>query len=739
MGSLYSDPSSDQRPTITASASEEDSPTSTTSNQSTEPNHQATSSSSDTQSRNENEQAPDSVSSSDQSKESTENGGESDQSKESVDQSAQRQEQKENDAERSDQSEDYSEAIEMSADEQKQKEYLSKVEKFWEKYNLVAPKIAVKELKEAEDWSDWKYKMLTDLESYQLDSLCETDYLPAVKQTDQYKRFNKQAVRMIGLCLSPSIRNIALIGRDPDARKVWSSLVDQFEGKGTVQTIKCFSRITRLIAERNETGTAAVSIIREVKAKFDENASVDKEALWKAILVNSLPSTDEALQTILSTQPESKTLDELCELVVQSDQIKAIDDADLRVSNSALVNAVKSKKEISKRICYECGEQGHFKKQCELYKRRIRAAGRKSRELSESEEEEYQSASRNKFKRPQTNAIVQKQSKLDDEEVLDLNPKSFRPFIGSVVYRPEFVGDANEQNERSGANKLEEEVLDLNPASSDRSLTTGFGKPLTIGWLSGGRIIDRTDRLSDAMEPEYIEPNGENRNKRGDQEHMVRVQECAPNSKAGRSQPDAGGVQSVSASSRKQQAEQAADQVAEEPGAAEESGSRSKQGQEDAGQRSANPGERPAMATFSRSSEQTKCDSGGRQPEASKSPEELRSRSTTAALFERASKGGGEIVGERLSELNSPEDVRIRSGGRTASVSREMPNFETDQDVRSARRVANRSDFRRDPRVHADWSSSCQLAIIDRLVDGVMAPGDGSRTGLRPVSAKQFD
>ena len=66
------------------------------------------------------------------------------------------------------------------------------------------------------------------------------------------------------------------------------------------------------MTEHSGTLSETIATIREVKAKFGKRKD-DGDVLWKAILVNSIPSDNEVLQTILSTQQESKTLSQQTE------------------------------------------------------------------------------------------------------------------------------------------------------------------------------------------------------------------------------------------------------------------------------------------------------------------------------------------------------------------------------------------------------------------------------------------
>lgn len=348
-------------------------------------------------------------------------------------------------------------------------EKLNKIEAAWKEAKIQVPRITVYELKDGDQWSDWSFKMRWHLECHQLEPLIERKLDDAARQTDNYKRFNKVIVMNIGMNLSPAIRGL-VIGADPnvDAVTVWTRLCNKFEGQGTVQAIRCFAKISRLMSERSGSAAEAVSAIREVKQKFDAHKD-DGEALWKAILINSLPNDNETLQTILSTQPESKSLEDLFDLAVQSEQLTAVDDL---TNNKALANRIVTKQGDrgggnERPTCFECHQVGHFKKQCEKYKKRIRSASYSNNNNNQNRQQQQQSgpkysnsSNHNKNKKFKSNCAIVKDT---EEEELDLNPRSFSKLIGAhLVYRPTETEQA--------AHIEDDEELDLNPTSFDSQL-----------------------------------------------------------------------------------------------------------------------------------------------------------------------------------------------------------------------------------------------------------------------------
>ena len=366
---------------------------------------------------------------------------------------------------------DWSETFEMA--DQDQMKLLREINKHWTDHKIVAPRWMIYELESADRWSDWRYKMRAHFMCYRLDELVDTNFDPMAKETSEFKNLNRYAVMNIGMNLSASFRNLVIgsgTGDEIDSYTVWKRLVSQFEGHGTVQAIRCFGRITKLMTDRDGSAAQTIATIREVKAKFDEHKD-DGEALWKAILINSLPSESETLQTILSTQPESKKLEDMFQLALQSEQITAIDDC---VSSRAMVNKVTSKKESKgsrQPRCFECGQVGHFKRNCEIYKKRIRLSAGNQQQQSNPKS----LASNNGGKQVRANRLIVREN--SDEEVLDLNAKSFAKIINAhLLYKSKGDGKPEEDDQnveeldlnysamlgdRPGG--LQREVLNLNP------------------------------------------------------------------------------------------------------------------------------------------------------------------------------------------------------------------------------------------------------------------------------------
>ena len=200
----------------------------------------------------------------------------------------------------SESSDEWTDSVEdMAATEQTK--LIEEVKSYWIENKISAPKVTVYELEKAEQWADWRFKIKSHFMCYQMTVLIETKFCDTVKASADYKTLNGFAVMNLGMNLSPGLR--ALVGADSeiDAETVWRRLVVQFEGQGTTQAIRCFSKIVRLMSDHGGSLSETIATIREVKAKFDEHKN-DGEALWKAILVNAIPSENDVLQTIISTQ-----------------------------------------------------------------------------------------------------------------------------------------------------------------------------------------------------------------------------------------------------------------------------------------------------------------------------------------------------------------------------------------------------------------------------------------------------
>ena len=97
-----------------------------------------------------------------------------------------------------------------------------------------------------------------------------------------------------------------------------------------------------------------------------------------------------------------------------------------------------------------------------------------------------------------------------------------------------------------------------------------------------------------------------------------------------------------------------------------------------------------------------------------------------------------ESSGSGLEQANEFEhcgskESRVRSDRWTASGQSEAPIVESTASVLKASRTADLHQVLQFPRPCIKFSSNPVRAIVDRLVDGVMVPNDGTSSGLRPV------
>ena len=320
----------------------------------------------------------------------------------------------------SSQSDIWSDSREITMSTQEQVAKLTEIAARLEKMPSV-PRIRIKQLELPEQWEDWKYVFQGELQSVRLDYLLETEFTSDAMQESSYKELNRITVTTIGLNVSHAIRSVIVGDGKDSAYKIWSKLIERFEGIGSVQAIKCFSKIVDLVKDRSGSTADTIATIRECKRKFDEAKRLDEDILWKAILVNSLPRTNETLTTILSTEPATKKLEELFSTAEQADHIKRIQEETERplVNKAIIKRDFKTDQRAKQRVCFECGEPGHFKKQCHRYKERIRKIAN-----------ERQSKSNEHSNKTVSYCLILKDQ---DEDVLDLNPRSFgKPFSGHI-------------------------------------------------------------------------------------------------------------------------------------------------------------------------------------------------------------------------------------------------------------------------------------------------------------------
>ena len=204
-----------------------------------------------------------------------------------------------------------SEIVKMAGDQTATAAQLAKVKeiyKSWTDNKIFNPKFNIYDLKSADQFADWKFRILVDFNRFELTYLLENDLHETVVNTAEFKKLNQVAVDNIGINLDSELRRCMIPDSTRDkANEIWNRIIAKFEGNGAIQTIRMFTRIQQLLNEPVGDLVQTVATIREVKSRFDEITPKDKDALWKAILNRAIPDHREGLRAILSTLPSDNS------------------------------------------------------------------------------------------------------------------------------------------------------------------------------------------------------------------------------------------------------------------------------------------------------------------------------------------------------------------------------------------------------------------------------------------------
>lgn len=216
------------------------------------------------------------------------------------------------------------------------------------------------------NWPTWKFQMKHLLLVKGLWNVTQgSEVLVDAADNATVAAFNEKSQKALStLVMSIDPSQLYLITSCESAKDAWDNLKQQFESDTLHNKLLLKKQYFR--SEMSE-GSSMEKHLKSMKELTDKLAAVGapiSEEDQVVTLLGSLPSMYNALVTALEARGDDLKLQFVQQALLNEEQkFRKNTDA----SESLLVASVKPKKKGRKIVCYFCGKEGHFKKNCTEY------------------------------------------------------------------------------------------------------------------------------------------------------------------------------------------------------------------------------------------------------------------------------------------------------------------------------------------------------------------------------------